>query len=146
MGLMAESADGGGIQSGKGGVRGFGWDPPLLPGSPYGPRRRRAKDFEASILLAPKGPKQKFGCQPQTLEGEEGGPPAVYGRSNTSLATVLLCQGLLCQGCDECAGVRPAPRRQRRGWRHVEGRVAPVATSAPADPPTTDAERQPPSG
>ena len=40
--------------------------------------------------------KQNFGCQPQTLEGEEGGrggsrggytppPPTVYGRSNTSL-------------------------------------------------------------
>ena len=26
---------------------GFGWDPPLLPGSPYGPCRRRAKHFEA---------------------------------------------------------------------------------------------------
>ena len=35
-------------------------------------------------------PKQNFGYQPQTLEGEAGGggtppPPAVYGRSNTSL-------------------------------------------------------------
>ena len=29
--------------------------------------------FEAYILLAPKAPKQSFGCQPQTLEGEEGG-------------------------------------------------------------------------
>ena len=52
------------------------------------------KTFEAEILLAAKAPKQNFGCQPPTLEGEEGGglggggvtppPPAVYGRSNTS--------------------------------------------------------------
>ena len=28
------------------------------------------KNSEASILLAPKAPKQNFGCQPQTLEGE----------------------------------------------------------------------------
>ena len=35
--------------------------------------RRRAENFEASILLAPKAPKHKFGCQPQTLEGEEVG-------------------------------------------------------------------------
>ena len=27
----------------------------------------------ASMLLAPKAPKQNFGCQPPTLEGEEGG-------------------------------------------------------------------------
>ena len=53
--------------------------------------------FEAEILLAPKVPKQKFGCQPQTLAGEEEGgggsggvpppPPAVYGRSNASLVS-----------------------------------------------------------
>ena len=66
----------------------------LWAGSPYGPRRKRAKIVDASILLAPKAPKQKFGCQPQTLEGEGGGgsrgggtppPPAVYGRCNASL-------------------------------------------------------------
>ena len=44
---------------------------------------------------SPKAPKQNFGFQPQTLEGEEGGgggsrgghppPPTVYGHSNTSL-------------------------------------------------------------
>ena len=37
---------------GGGGLAG----PPLLPGSPYGPRRRRAEHFEAYILLAPKAP------------------------------------------------------------------------------------------
>ena len=37
---------------------------PRLPGSPYAPRRRGAENFEASILLAPKGPKQNVGCQP----------------------------------------------------------------------------------
>ena len=30
-------------------------------------------NFEAEILLAPKAPKQNFGYQPQTLEGEGGG-------------------------------------------------------------------------
>ena len=74
------------VLGGGGGLAGT----PLLLGSPYGPRRRRAKIFEASILLAPKAPKQNFGCQSQTLEGEEEGggsrrPPTVYGRSNTSL-------------------------------------------------------------
>ena len=34
------------------------WSPPMVP---------------AFNLLAPKAPKQNFGCQPQTLEGEEGG-------------------------------------------------------------------------
>ena len=63
---------------------------PLLPGSPTVP-----ENFEASILLAPKAPKQNFGCQPQTLEGEEGGvapppPRTAYGRSTTSLGGPLL--------------------------------------------------------
>ena len=70
---------GGGSEGGKRG--GVGWDP-LLPGSPCGPRRRRAKLFEAEILLAPKAPKQNFGCQPQTFEGEEeGGRTQVTERS-----------------------------------------------------------------
>ena len=91
---------GGGLLRGvrEGGLAGT----PLLPGSPYGPRRRQAKIFEASILWAPKAPKQNFGCQPQTLEGEEGWGGSrggkggkggggitrlllVYCRSNTSL-------------------------------------------------------------
>ena len=45
---------------------------------------------EAQILLAPKAPKQNFGCLPQTLEGEGGAPPAVYGRSSTSLDGTLV--------------------------------------------------------
>ena len=87
---------GGGFQGGGGGRDvlergegggGGGTGAPLLLGSPYGPRRRRAENFYASILLAPKAQKQNFGCQPQTLEGGEGGYPpssssAVYGRSN----------------------------------------------------------------
>ena len=64
----------------RGGLKGEegGWAvTPLLLGFPYGPRRRRAKNFEASILLAPK---QIFGCQPQTLQGEEGeGGGSSYG-------------------------------------------------------------------
>ena len=71
-----QKGQGGGAWGGKGGLKGGGGGlagTPLLPGSPYGPRRRRAKHFEASILLAPKAPKQNFGCQTQTLEGEEGG-------------------------------------------------------------------------
>ena len=55
------------------------------------------------ILLAPKAPKQNFGCQPQTLEGDEVGggvqgggappPPAVYSRSNRSLPPPPPLQG-----------------------------------------------------
>ena len=63
---------GGGVLKGRGGG-GVWLGPPLLPGSPYGPHRRRAEIFEASIPWAPKVPKQNFGCQPQTLEAEEGG-------------------------------------------------------------------------
>ena len=40
---------------------------------------KAGKMFSAEILLAPKAPNQKFGCQPQILEGEEevpgGGTP-----------------------------------------------------------------------
>ena len=43
---------------------------PLLLGSPYGPRRGRAKIFSVYIFLAPKALKQNFGCQPGTLKGE----------------------------------------------------------------------------
>ena len=62
----------GGLKRGGGG-EGVLAGTPLLPGSPYGPCRRRAKKIEALILLAPKAPKQNFGCQPQTLEEAEGG-------------------------------------------------------------------------
>ena len=69
---------------GGGGSKGGVWlGPPLLPGSPCGPRRRRAKHFEASILLAPKALKQNFGCQPQTLEGEGGGGLGGPGEGGT---------------------------------------------------------------
>ena len=37
------------------------------------PAKGGQKKFKASILLALKALKQNFGCQPQTLEGEEGG-------------------------------------------------------------------------
>ena len=39
----------------------------------WSPPKAGQKFLEAEILLAPKAPKQNFGCQPQTLEGEEGG-------------------------------------------------------------------------
>ena len=87
---MYEKAGGGGAEEGGGGR--FGWDPPSSQGPPMVPAEGGPKSFEASIRLAPKVPKQNFGCQPPTLEGEEGGPgggtpppPAVYGRSTTSL-------------------------------------------------------------
>ena len=82
--------EGGALKGGGGGWLG----PPSSQGPPMVPRRRGAEHFEAEILLAPKAPKKNFGCQPQTLEGEEGGggpgegappPPEVYGRSSTSL-------------------------------------------------------------
>ena len=56
---------------------GGGLGPPSSRGSPCGPCQRRAKIVEAQILLAPKAPKQNFGGQPQTLEGDEGGPGGV---------------------------------------------------------------------
>ena len=59
---------GGGSEGGGGG----GWDP-TPPRVPLWSPRRRANIFSAEILLAPKAPKQNFGCQPQTLEGEMGG-------------------------------------------------------------------------
>ena len=62
----------GDLKGGGGGGGGLAGTP-LLPGTPYGPRRRRAENFEDSILLALKTPKQNFGCQPQTFEGDEGG-------------------------------------------------------------------------
>ena len=81
----------------KGMYKSGGWlGPPLLPGSPYGPRQRRAETFEASILLAPKAPKQNFGCQPQTLEGEGGGG---------GLPLLLRCTAGLTHHC-------PPPRSQ----------------------------------
>ena len=67
--------------AGAGGGRsegGLGWDPPSSQGPPTG-SGRRAEDFEPSILLAPKAPKQKVGCQPQTSEGEVGGGPGGGG-------------------------------------------------------------------
>ena len=57
--------EGGGLKGG-----GIGRDPP----SSQGPPKAGPAIFEASILLAPKAPKQNFGCQPPTFEGEEGGP------------------------------------------------------------------------
>ena len=79
------------IRRGRGG--GVGWDPPPPRVPLWSPLKAGQK---ASILLALKAPKQNFGCQPQTLAGEEGGggsrgggypppPPTVYGRSDTSL-------------------------------------------------------------
>ena len=68
--MARDVLEGGG--GGGGGLKGVGggegvW---LGPPSSLGPPRVPA---EAQILLAPKAPKQNFGCQPQTLEGEEGG-------------------------------------------------------------------------
>ena len=75
------------IRRGEGSEGGFGGGPPP-PRAPLWSPPKAGQNFGAQILLAPKAPKQKFGCQPQTLEGEGGGdppPPAVYSRSNTSL-------------------------------------------------------------
>ena len=110
---------------------------PILPGSPYGPRRRRAGTFEASILLAPKAPEQNFGCQRQTSEGE-GGPPTVHGQSNTSLAPWwwrhsrplnLLCHITLLGG-GGAEGNKSASGCQSLWWHKVEhnfGSATPVA-------------------
>ena len=83
----------GGSEGGRG--RGVWLGHPSSQGPPMVPAE--GENLEASILLAPKAPKQHFGCQPQTLEGQgrgvQGGggggypppPPTVYGRSKTSL-------------------------------------------------------------
>ena len=60
----------GGSEAREGGLAGTP-PPPRVPLLVL--RRWRAKIFSASILLAPKAPKQNFGCQPQTVEGEGGG-------------------------------------------------------------------------
>ena len=92
-----------GVVRGSEGEGGGSAGPPSSYGPPVVPSEGGPKIFEASILLAPKVPKQTFGCQPQTLQEEEGGgegvqgeggrggvrggttpPPTVYGRSNTS--------------------------------------------------------------
>ena len=70
---------------GEGGV--YGGTPPHTPPPPHS---LFCRGLRSTIQNRPKqAPKQSFGCQPQTLEGEEGGGgsacPTVYGRSNTSL-------------------------------------------------------------
>ena len=96
-GCIRRGGRGGGSEGGGGGV----WlEPPSSQGPPM-PRRGQAENIEASILLAPKAPKQNVGCQSQTLEGEEGEgrgvqgggggpPPPVFGPSNTSLPSADL--------------------------------------------------------
>ena len=68
------------LEEGEGGSErggGLTGTPPSSQGPPVVPAKGGPKHFEASILLAPKAPKQNFGFRPQTLEGEEGGgvPP-----------------------------------------------------------------------
>ena len=60
-------------RGGRGGLKGGGRGVWLGPPSSLGPPMAPAENFEAYILLTPKAPKQNFGCQHQTLEGEEGG-------------------------------------------------------------------------
>ena len=79
-----EVLEGGGGRGGgglKGGARGGGGSAGSPP--PMVPAEGRPKNFEASILLALKVPRQNCGCQPQTLQEEEGGgqggyPPSSY--------------------------------------------------------------------
>ena len=71
---------------GSRGGRGVWLGPPSSEGRPTAPAEGGPRIIEASILLAPKAPTQHFGCQPQTLEGEEeggggqgGNPPSSDG-------------------------------------------------------------------
>ena len=70
---------GGGPEEGGGGLKGG-----ALAGTPPPPRiplwspPKAGRKLGAQILLAPKAPKQNLGCQPQTLEVEEGGPGGGY--------------------------------------------------------------------
>ena len=78
---------GGGSEKGRG--RGAWLGPPASQGPPVVPAEGRpkylsvnplgAEGAEAKFWLS-KEPKQNFGCQPQTSEGEEGGYPySSYG-------------------------------------------------------------------
>ena len=75
-------------------------------------------NFEASILLVPKAPEQNLGCQPQTLEGEEGG---VRGAGYPHL--ILRCTAVLIHHCP-----RPPPPKRLGPCRGGEG-------VQPEDPP-----------
>ena len=60
------------------------------------------KDFEALILLAPKAPKQNFGCQPHIGRGGgrgEGGPGGGYPPSSYDVRPFYYITGGRGWGC-----------------------------------------------
>ena len=86
---------------------------PSSQGSPTVSAKGRPKKTVSLDRLGAEVPKQNFGCQPQTLEGEEGGsrggggvlpPPPVYGRPNKSLGR---------GGAGVTSPKRPRPQRRR---------------------------------
>ena len=74
------------LEGGEGGLAGT----PSSQGPLMVPAEGGPKNFKRKSSWHRRRLSRKFGCQPQTLEGEEGGkggtpPPTVYGTSNTSL-------------------------------------------------------------
>ena len=108
------------LEGGGGGLkgRGGGWDIPPLRVPLWFP------------------PKQNFGCQPQTLEGEEGGggctppPPTVYGRSHTSLGCGRFERGVLhaiaLQSHGLCTAIAPAPACNAPATLHSQRTLQPM--------------------
>ena len=95
--------------------------------------------------LVPRKPKQNLSCQPQTLEGEEGGgvPPEVYGPSNTSLPPppTEAMHGRGGGGVPAYARGKPSPETMRRGLCSATGGRAGV--SWPVLPPPARAATEP---
>ena len=104
---------------------------PLLLESPYGPRRRRAENFEVNPL-GTEGGEAKFRLSASNIGrggggGSKGGtppPPAVYGRSNTPLSGPL--------------------SRARTLSRAFGGRVSPLCATPPPPPRQRGLMPQPP--
>ena len=90
---------------GGGGARGVWLGPPSSLGPPMVPAEGGPKNLESSWhLWAPKAPKTKIWLSASNIArgggvpgggGSRGPPPAVYGRSNTSLPSDLLDQAVL---------------------------------------------------
>ena len=80
-------------RGGGGGLAGT----PSSSGPPMVPTEGGPKILK--LLLAPKAPKQNFGCQPQTLEGEGGGVFMV-------LETAQEARDMVTHSIGRCAGGR----------------------------------------
>ena len=76
------------------------------------------------MLLGPKAPKQKFGCQPQTLEREEGGPGGSTPPPPSVYITAPLCD--IPSGCCSFTGPWTVTRSSLRMLRRVAAFCRPL--------------------